>query len=85
MAEKSPKKIIYQEKDKGWLVVPDWCKSCGICIEKCPVKCLSYDKENNEYLGMPTVRCDVSKCITCHTCESFCPDAAITVWKENER
>lgn len=79
MAEKSFSKIKYQSKGTIWQVSPDLCKSCGLCIEKCPVKCLSFDKENNQYLGMPTVKCDVEKCIRCKTCEVVCPDCAISV------
>lgn len=79
MTEKEFKKIKYQEKGVIWETSPDICKSCGLCILKCPVKCLSYDQENNEYLGMPAIKCDVSKCIACGTCENVCPECAIKV------
>lgn len=79
MAKKDIKSISFQEKGLCWETFPALCKSCGLCIEKCPAKCLSFDAENSEYLGMPLVKCDISKCIACHTCEINCPDCAIKV------
>lgn len=79
MASKNFKKIKYEQKNKSWVIFPEVCKSCGICIEKCPVKCLSYDYENKTYLGTRTVKCDIEKCISCKTCENACPDCAIMV------
>jgi 2-oxoglutarate ferredoxin oxidoreductase subunit delta len=74
--------IQYQEKGLVWETFPDICKSCGLCIEKCPVKCLSWDPNNYQYLGLPAVFCDVKKCIACKTCERNCPDCAIIVSKK---
>lgn len=79
MATKNFSKITYTDKGLKWSISPDVCKSCGLCIEKCPVKCLSFDTTQNEYLGMPAVKCDAKRCIACHTCEQNCPDCAITV------
>ena len=79
MSEKKFKEIKYQHRAITWTTYPEICKSCGLCIEKCPVKCLSFDDENVEYLGLPAVKCDVEKCIACKTCEMSCPDCAIRV------
>jgi 2-oxoglutarate ferredoxin oxidoreductase subunit delta len=79
MARKDFKKIEYKEGRFVWQTFPEICKSCGVCIEKCPVKCLSYDQNNSEYLGMPAVKIDIKKCIACGTCERVCPDCAIRV------
>lgn len=79
MSERKFKKIEYTHKGVTWTTYPEVCKSCGLCIEKCPVKCLALDEENTEYLGLPAVKCDVEKCIACKTCELSCPDAAIRV------
>lgn len=79
MATKSFKKITYSEKGYEWSVLPEVCKSCGLCIAKCPVHCLYFDSDNNEYLGMPAIKCDVVRCIACHTCEKNCPDCAILI------
>lgn len=79
MATKSPSIVHYEEKNISWEADLSLCKSCGLCIEKCPVKCLSFDRANNQFLGMPGVKCQISKCIACHTCETVCPDCAIEV------
>jgi 2-oxoglutarate ferredoxin oxidoreductase subunit delta len=76
------KSLSYQQKNLTWETFPDICKSCGLCIEKCPVKCLSWDTENLQYLGLPSVKCDIEKCIACKTCEKNCPDCAIAVDKK---
>ena len=82
MARKDYKKIEYKTDKIIWETYPELCKSCGLCILQCPVKCLTYDKENNEFLGMPAVKCAIDKCIACGTCERVCPDCAISVEKE---
>lgn len=79
MAGETFDKIEYKRAGLVWTTYPEICKSCGLCIEKCPVKCLTYNLEANEYLGMPTVTCDIEKCIACHSCETACPDCAIRV------
>jgi 2-oxoglutarate ferredoxin oxidoreductase subunit delta len=79
MVDKKFRSIEYTEKGISWVTFPDLCKSCGFCILKCPTKSLSYDNGQTEYLGMPTVKCDATKCIACHTCENVCPECAIKV------
>lgn len=79
MKDKSLKSITYQEKGLTWETYPGLCKSCGLCILRCPARALSYDQENIEFLGMPAVKCDVEKCIVCRTCENICPECAIKV------
>lgn len=79
MASNHFKSVEYQDKGLVWKISPDLCKSCGMCIEKCPAKCLSYDSENLEYLGMPLVKNDIERCIACRTCELNCPDSAIEI------
>ncbi len=76
------KEVSYEHKDLKWTTFPEICKSCGLCIEKCPVKCLSFDPERVDYLGLPIVKCDAEKCIACLTCERSCPDGAIVVEKQ---
>lgn len=83
MKTKEEKNIRYEIKGLSWEIYPDLCKSCGLCIEKCPVKCLSFDLDHNEYLGNPAVKCEISKCIGCKTCELNCPDCAISVEGKN--
>lgn len=55
------------------------CKSCGECIVKCPVKCISWDKTELGQLGEKAIVIDLDKCIGCETCEMICPDHAIEI------
>ncbi len=49
-----------------------FCKSCEICVEICPNKCLEMDG------SYPIVR-DINLCSKCMLCELECPDFAITI------
>lgn len=49
------------------------CKSCGICVRKCPKNALSIGEEINEK-GYKTVVIDSEKCIGCGACFYMCPD-----------
>lgn len=79
MSKREFKTFKYEKKGLIWETFPGLCKSCGLCIEKCPVKALSFDVENNQYLGMPAVKCKAEICIACRTCENICPECAIKV------
>jgi len=69
-------------KNITWVNFPDLCKGCGLCIEKCPKKCLKFSEEIQGFLGTPAVECDVDQCIACGICELNCPDLAIRVEEE---
>jgi len=58
------------------------CKSCGICIEKCPTKCLKNSDDKYGYYGLPGVDIDIDKCIACGLCERSCPEQAIIIEKK---
>jgi 2-oxoglutarate ferredoxin oxidoreductase subunit gamma len=45
----STKKIISRGFNKKSLILPERCKGCGICIEKCPVKALTASKTLGVY------------------------------------
>lgn len=70
---------IFEDKDKVWMQFPDQCKSCGLCIEFCPVKALTWDESVLGHFSLPTIKCDIKKCIQCRICENNCPDMAIRV------
>jgi 2-oxoglutarate ferredoxin oxidoreductase subunit delta len=55
------------------------CKSCGQCVEKCPVDAISWDEEELGMLGEPAITIDMDKCIGCEMCEQICPDSAIEI------
>ena len=67
-----PKVVIKKEK----------CKGCGLCIEFCPVKIISLDKNINDSGINVAIVGDVSKCKGCAFCALVCPDCAIEVYKE---
>lgn len=57
----------------------DLCKSCGQCVEKCPVDAISWSEDELGMLGEPAIVIDMDKCIGCELCEQICPDAAIEI------
>jgi 2-oxoglutarate ferredoxin oxidoreductase subunit delta len=68
-----------KEKEKKWAIVvePDYCKSCGICIEFCPTHVLEFSDIRNSLGGFYPVVVDPEKCTKCRMCEMRCPDFAI--------
>lgn len=62
----------------------DLCKSCGECIVKCPVNCISWDTEALGQLGEPAIVIDLQKCIGCEICEQICPDNAIQITRKEK-
>jgi len=69
-------------KNITWAHFKEYCKGCGLCIEKCPKKCLFFSKESVGFLGTPSVEIEIKECIGCKVCEVYCPDCAISVEKE---
>ena len=61
-----------------WYLFTDLCKGCGLCMVKCPKKCLKWSKETGIF-QTPAVEPDPSICIACGTCELTCPDSAIRI------
>jgi 2-oxoglutarate ferredoxin oxidoreductase subunit delta len=67
------------------VVNEDWCKGCGICIERCPVKALEEsDKLNRRGIHPPKLKKE-NECNYCRLCELICPDFAITVVAEEKK
>ena len=58
------------------------CKSCGICIYRCPTGALHFSSKLTGIYGTPIVEVDIEKCIGCRLCETVCPDTAIEVKRE---
>jgi 2-oxoglutarate ferredoxin oxidoreductase subunit delta len=72
-------KIADVAKGKAdWYMFTDLCKGCGLCIVKCPKKCLSWSKEVGLY-QTPAVAPDPEICIACGACAMTCPDSAIRI------
>ena len=70
---------ITKDTKKTYTHWADLCKSCGLCIHVCPVKCLHWDKKRLTSHGLSSIKIDIKKCITCKQCERICPDACIEV------
>lgn len=75
------KPIKTSSADKQAIVLPDRCKSCGICLVQCPVKALSFGKITG-FLALPIPEINLEKCAACGACSRFCPDGAIAVVKK---
>lgn len=58
---------------------PAVCKSCGLCMEKCPVKAIKMSTKDLAAYGGPVPEWDMGKCIACEQCQHICPDNAISV------
>ena len=78
MANQERKASTYAGPKAEWSVFPSLCKGCGLCIAKCPVKCMSWSSELGVY-GTPRVQADPETCIGCGMCQLVCPDCAIVV------
>lgn len=72
-AAKSKKKL------KRLLIIKDWCKGCGICVNFCPKGVLELSGEDKAEAVRP------QDCICCILCELRCPDLAIEVQMEQEK
>lgn len=77
-------KIISKGHGKIGQVLPERCKSCGICLVKCPVGALKFSDTLGVY-GTPVPEIDLEKCIACGNCFRFCPDGAIAVEREKKK
>lgn len=71
----------YTDDTKTWTRFPEYCKGCGLCIARCPVKALQFSKDVG-FLGNPLPIIDLDKCIACGLCQKTCPDGAIKVEKK---
>ncbi|MBI4100207.1 4Fe-4S binding protein [Candidatus Microgenomates bacterium] len=74
---------IDRDKFKGkWTVHFGLCKSCYMCVEKCPFQAISKSETDLGVYSTPSVKVDPQKCTLCTICDQICPDSAIKVEKE---
>ena len=67
---RSPRAPLYRPADFLWTHDAERCARCKRCIQQCGFKALSWHDG-------PVV--EEGKCVGCHRCEAFCPQAAITI------
>lgn len=56
------------------LLLPQYCKGCGRCIEACPKHCIAVGTEINPATGLVPVHLDLELCNGCGLCISACPE-----------
>ena len=54
-------------------ITREWCKSCDICVQFCPERCLTLDPTGIVVLD------NADACTGCRICEWLCPDFAINI------
>jgi len=60
------------------------CTGCGICIEFCPKKVLSYSTQPSLRGTYSAQVENLEACTLCRMCELYCPDFAIAVEGEED-
>ncbi|MCR5203756.1 MAG: 2-dehydropantoate 2-reductase [Lachnospiraceae bacterium] len=64
-------------------IAEKFCKGCGYCIKYCPKKVLSAEDGLNAKGYVKVKVANVQDCIGCLSCSTVCPEAAISVIKED--
>lgn len=70
---------LSEDAKKKTIILPNYCKGCGLCLVKCPVNAISWDTKILNYLSRPIPKINLEKCIACKICENICPDCAIKI------
>ena len=63
------------------VINPEWCKSCGYCVQQCPQHALSIGGALNA-AGYRHVELDEALCVGCGMCYSICPDYVFAIVEE---
>jgi len=58
------------------------CKGCGLCINACPKKILTFSEGVNRAGYHYAVCIDQKLCIACALCAEVCPDVCIEVYRD---
>ena len=64
-------------------IADKFCKGCGYCIKYCPKKVLTAEDGLNAKGYVKVKVANQGECIGCLQCSTVCPEAAITVQKED--
>ena len=57
-----------------------FCKGCGLCMDVCPKKLITYSAEAGE-AGAYAEQKDSTECTGCKLCAIQCPECAISVYR----
>lgn len=76
--EKKEIQNVFEDEKKSWQRIPEYCKSCGLCLVRCPECALTYSNDLN-FLGTPMPQNDLEKCTACGICQKVCPEGALIV------
>lgn len=71
----------FADSEKKIVVFHGLCKGCGLCLEKCPQKAISFSKSDLGVYNTPTIEIHLNKCNSCGICEIICPESAIKLEK----
>ena len=71
---------------KGTIIVDDnLCKACGLCIDACPQHVIALDDERITPRGFHPAYLSKDGCTGSGICALVCPEAAITVYREQPK
>ncbi len=71
--------------EKGvFMISPDLCKGCGLCLERCPHDVIDWSEELGIYGSPMATPARMQDCIACGICQLVCPDAAILIKKHKK-
>ncbi len=72
-------------KVKGYITINiENCKGCELCIEECPPQSLIISSQINQK-GYQFAVLAEDTCTGCTNCALICPEAIITVFRENKK
>ncbi|MBN1755620.1 ferredoxin family protein [bacterium] len=66
------------------VILEDWCKGCGFCVEFCPKQVLELSGKFNVKGYHPPYVKNPENCILCQLCELYCPEFAIYQESDDE-
>jgi 2-oxoglutarate ferredoxin oxidoreductase subunit delta len=63
------------------VVVSEYCKSCGLCVQICPKTVLAIGDKANAKGYYTVVAARPENCVGCTLCAVVCPDVALEIYK----
>ncbi|MFO8008007.1 MAG: 4Fe-4S binding protein [Candidatus Brocadiia bacterium] len=67
------------------VVLEDFCKGCGLCVEFCPQGKLYLRQKPNKKGIQPADVHKEAECTGCLQCATICPDAAIEIVRREQK